>query len=276
MSVTRSAPSSATSSATRSRFHVEGMDCAAEESLVRARLEAVPAVRSIQVDLERREVHVVHEGGAAAVENALAELRLGSRPLGSEAVEGVGQERVSQRGVLRAALAINGVFFLLEAIFGVLARSLGLVADSVDMLADALVYASSLAVVGGAIATQKRIARWSGYGQLTLAGLGFVEVLRRALAPTRPPEDVTMVVVATLALGANVATLALLRRARSGQAHMRASVIFTSNDVILNLGVIAAGVLVAWTGSALPDLMVGALVFAVVARGAVKILSLAG
>jgi len=252
------------------------MDCAAEESLVRARLEAVPAVRSIQVDLERREVHVVHEGGAAAVENALAELRLGSRPLGSEAVEGVGQERVSQRGVLRAALAINGVFFLLEAIFGVLARSLGLVADSVDMLADALVYASSLAVVGGAIATQKRIARWSGYGQLTLAGLGFVEVLRRALAPTRPPEDVTMVVVATLALGANVATLALLRRARSGQAHMRASVIFTSNDVILNLGVIAAGVLVAWTGSALPDLMVGALVFAVVARGAVKILSLAG
>ena len=44
---------------------------------------------------------------------------------------------------------------------------------------------------------------------------------------------------------------------------MQASMIFTSNDVIINSGVIVAGVLVLWTGSRLPDLIVGAIVFIV-------------
>ena len=56
---------------------------------------------------------------------------------------------------------------------------------------------------------------------------------------------------------------------------MQASMIFTSNDVIINLGVIAAGVLVLWLGSAIPDLVVGAIVFVIVTLGAVRILRLA-
>ena len=55
---------------------------------------------------------------------------------------------------------------------------------------------------------------------------------------------------------------------------MRASWIFTTNDVLVNLGVIAAGVLVYLTGSRLPDLVIGALVFALVASGALRILKL--
>lgn len=38
---------------------------------------------------------------------------------------------------------------------------------------------------------------------------------------------------------------------------MKASWIFSANDVLANLGVIVAGVLVAWTGSAYPDLVIG-------------------
>jgi len=129
--------------------------------------------------------------------------------------------------------------------------------------------------VHGAIRTKKRIARLSGYGQLALAALGFVEVLRRATGPGALPDDGTMIVVAALALGALAWTLARLTRTRSGEAHMRASVIFTSNDVIINPGVIAAGVLVGLTGSGIPDLVVGAVVFTVVARGAFRILALA-
>ena len=55
---------------------------------------------------------------------------------------------------------------------------------------------------------------------------------------------------------------------------MQASMIFTSNDVIINSGVIVAGLLVLWTGSRLPDLIVGAIVFIVVVRGALNILKL--
>ena len=53
---------------------------------------------------------------------------------------------------------------------------------------------------------------------------------------------------------------------------MRASWIFSTNDVIANAGVVVAGALVAWTGSALPDLIIGAAIALVVLSGAVRIL----
>ena len=55
---------------------------------------------------------------------------------------------------------------------------------------------------------------------------------------------------------------------------MEASTIFTSNDVVINLGVITAGVLVYLLDSNRPDLVIGIIVFVVVLRGAVKILRL--
>ena len=55
---------------------------------------------------------------------------------------------------------------------------------------------------------------------------------------------------------------------------MRASMIFTSNDIIINLGVIVAGVLVHWLKSGLPDLIIGVIVFLLVIQGAFRILKL--
>lgn len=51
--------------------------------------------------------------------------------------------------------------------------------------------------------------------------------------------------------------------------------IFTSNDVIINLGVILADVLVPWLNSNIPDLIVGSVVFILVIFGVVRILKLA-
>lgn len=50
--------------------------------------------------------------------------------------------------------------------------------------------------------------------------------------------------------------------------------IFTSNDIIVNLGVIVAGGLVFLTDSKYPDLVVGTIVFFLVGQGAFKILKL--
>lgn len=55
---------------------------------------------------------------------------------------------------------------------------------------------------------------------------------------------------------------------------MKASWIFSANAVIANLGVILAGVLVAWTGSRYPDLLIGLVISVVVFNGARRILQL--
>jgi Co/Zn/Cd efflux system component len=108
-----------------------------------------------------------------------------------------------------------------------------------------------------------------------LAVAGSAEVVRRFATGATMPDFGAMIIVAALALTANVVCLWLLRTARSREAHMRASVIFSSNDVVINAGVIVAGILVKLLGSGYPDLVVGTVVFVVVACGAWRILGLA-
>ena len=184
------------------------------------------------------------------------------------------QNDAHQRKVLWTVLAINAAFFIIEITFGLLSRSMGLVADSLDMMADALVYGMSLAVVGAAVARKKRVALWSGCLQLLLAVLGLAEVIRRFIDAELMPDFRAMIGISLLALLANSVCLWLLQRMKSGDAHIRASVIFSANDVIINLGVTVAGLLVWWLDSRIPDLIVGIVVFLIVLRGAIKMLRL--
>jgi len=173
-------------------------------------------------------------------------------------------------------LLINFAFFLLEMTTGLLSKSMGLVADSLDMLADSFVYGISLFAVGGTLILKKRIAKIAGYFQITLAVIGFIEVLRRFFAMERLPDFTTMMVISIFALMANGLCLYLLQKSKSkDEVHMKASMIFTSNDVIINLGVIAAGLSVNWLQSNKPDLIIGAIVFVLVVQGAMRILRLA-
>ena len=90
----------------------------------------------------------------------------------------------------------------------------------------------------------------------------------------RNPLLAEMMAISLLALLANAGGMALIAKHRHGGLHMQASWIFTSTDVFANVGVVLAGLLVAWTGSPLPDLVVGLVIGVVVLLSAVKILRL--
>lgn len=267
----------------KSMFHVADMDCSAEESLVRMQLDGVEGVHSLSFDLDARTVDVYHSGESQQIDDLLSRLDLGSTLKSTEEVdvdeerslhESGGEAHRTQSRLLWTVLAINFGFFLIESIAGFIAGSMGLVADSLDMLADSIVYALSLWAVGAAVMRKKRVATMSGYFQLTLAVIGFAEVIRRFIGLESMPDFGTMIVVSTLALIANSICLYLLHTSRDEEAHMKASMIFTSNDVIINSGVIVAGILVLVTNSRYPDLIVGGLIFIVVLRGALRILKL--
>ena len=187
---------------------------------------------------------------------------------------GCGSEQADklERKTLMALLAINAFMFVTEIILGWLAESAGLIADSLDMLADAAVYGLSLFAVGKGIQMQSKAASISGVLQIIL-GLGvLLEVFRRLLFGSEP-ESLLIMCVGAVALIANVYCLVLISRHRDSGVHMRASWIFSTNDVIANLGVIISGGLVWVFGSRYPDLIVGAIISAVVVRGGLKILN---
>lgn len=260
----------------KSLFEVAQMDCGAEENLVRLQLQNVDTVRNLDFDLPARKVIVYHEGNLDSIKQALYHLNLGSRLLSTEQTEEMDTgDSTMQRNLLWTVLLINFAFFVIEVLFGLISGSMGLVADSLDMLADAIVYGLSLIAVGAALTRQQTIAKLSGYFQLSLAVLGLLEVVRRFIDREMLPDFRTMIVVSLLALVANGVCLYLLQRSKSQEVHMQATMIFTSNDVIINLGVITAGLLVNWLNSGIPDLVIGAIVFIIVTRGAFRILRLA-
>ena len=168
-------------------------------------------------------------------------------------------------------LAINAAMFLAEMTLGIVADSSGLIADSLDMLADAFVYGISLYAVGRAASQKTRAARLSGIFQVVLA-LGMAADVMRRIVFGSEPVSALMMGVGTLALVANVACLMLISKHRSGGVHMRASWIFSTNDVLANLGVIAAGALVWATGLRWFDYAIGLVIFALVLRGGFAIL----
>lgn len=255
-------------------FKITKMDCPSEENLIRMKLKDIPDINRLDFDIPNRKLTVYHSDQLQQIESAISELNLDDKKLSTEeSTESISSEESSQKQLLWSVLAINFAFFIIEMSTGLVSKSMGLVADSLDMLADAFVYGLSLFAVGGTLSRKKNIAILAGYFQITLALIGFVEVIRRFIG-FEVPNFSTMIIVSIFALIANGICLYLLQKSKSKEAHMQASMIFTSNDVIINLGVIVAGILVHILNSNKPDLIIGGIVFVIVVRGALRILKL--
>lgn len=252
------------------------MNCPSEEQLIRMKLDGDNSIKKLEFDIPNRQLVVIHTGETKRIEQSITELNLHSFLIGTKEIGNIPnlQKDISETKLLWIVFAINAGFFVVEIVSGLIANSMGLVADSLDMLADALVYGMSLMVVGSTLRRKKQIARLSGFFQLILALGGLLEVIRRFIGLGETPNYSTMIFISLFALLGNALSLYLLQKKKSSEAHMQASYIFTSNDVIVNIGVILAGIIVYYTSSQLPDLIIGTIVFLIVFRGSFKILKL--
>ncbi len=270
-----------TGDASHSVFAIPGMDCPSEERMIRMALDDIPGIKALSFDLPGRRLQVWHTGEVASITGKLAGLGMGAQLESSADAdqsmmpEDTGPTPEQEAGTLRVLLAINAIMFFIELATGWLAQSTGLIADSLDMFADATVYGLALYAVGRSARMKLRAAHLAGLLQLLLALGVFWDVVQRLLGGSEPDSGL-MIGIAILALVANVYCLWLISAHREGGAHMRASWIFSATDVLANLGVIAAGGLVALTGSPYPDLVIGTLIGLVVLNGARRILSLKG
>lgn len=257
-------------------FEITKMDCPSEENLIRMKLDGISSIVNLDFDIPNRKLIVFHKEGVEKIEKSILELNLGGKRISTEeSDQRKFKENTNQRKLLWTVLGINFAFFLIEITTGIVSKSMGLVADSLDMLADSFVYGISLLAVGGTITKKKRIAKLAGYFQIALAIIGFIEVIRRFFGNELLPNFSTMIIVSIFALLANGLCLYILQKSNNkDEAHMKASMIFTSNDVIINLGVIIAGFLVNWLNSNKPDLIIGTIVFVLVIQGAFRILKL--
>ena len=161
------------------------------------------------------------------------------------------------RRALVVVIAINVVMFIVEIAAGAAAGSKALQADALDFAGDAATYGLSLAVIGASVKTRATaslvkaasLAAFAGFILFT-TGLSFIS--------GEIPNAGIISGVGLLALLANLASVFILLRWRDGDSNVRSVWLCSRNDAIGNLAVIAAGALVAMTGSRFPDLLVAA------------------
>ncbi len=181
------------------------------------------------------------------------------------------KDEKSERRTLIWVLLINFSQALLAGIIGFFAQSTGLLGAGLDNLSDSFVYFASLYAVGRSKTAKSRVAKLSGLLLIALAIGLLVDVVRRFVTGSEP-VGWAMIIVAIINAASNLLCLRLLRSHREEGVHLKASWIFTTNDMIANLGIVLSGIGVMYFQSQLPDLLIGIVVACIVIKGGCKIL----
>lgn len=171
---------------------------------------------------------------------------------------------------LMAVIAINAVMFFVEMSAGLMSGSQALKADALDFAGDTATYGLSLFVIGASLKTRARASLIKG-ASLAAIALTVLTMTGLRVMNGAPPEAGTMGLVGLLALAANLTSVFILLRWRDGDSNVRSVWLCSRNDAIGNVGVIAAGGLVAATGDAWPDLVVAALLASLFLKSAAAI-----
>ncbi len=176
-----------------------------------------------------------------------------------------------ERRVPVIALVLNAAMAVIGGLAGWIGQSTGLLADALDMLADAAAYSIALLAIGRSALFKVRAATLSG-GILLVLGVGVLVEVGRRLIYGADPISGWMIGTAMLSLAVNLTVLRLLAPMKSGEVHLRATWLFTRADVVANLGVILAGLLILWLRVPYPDFVIGTLIGLYVIKEAVEIL----
>ncbi len=176
------------------------------------------------------------------------------------------------KAILWIVILLNAGMFLVEILAGKLAGSQALQADALDFLGDAMTYGISLAVIGMSLRTRSIAALFKG-ASLALMGLWVLGSTLYQMLVLGVPKAEIMGVVGLLALAANLISVLLLLRYKDGDANVRSVWLCSRNDAIGNIAVVLASVVVWFTASAWPDLVVAFIMSALFLRSAQKILT---
>jgi len=182
------------------------------------------------------------------------------------------QHDPAYRRVLLTVVALNLGFGLIELVGGFEADSQALKADSLDFLGDGSISLLGLLALAWSADARARVALSQGLFLGTL-GIGVIVFAIWRAVHTTAPDAKLMGAIGVVALAINLGSALLLSRFREGDANVRAIWLFSRNDALANLSVIVAAGLVAWTGSAWPDLAVAGVIALLFLHSAYEIIT---
>jgi cation diffusion facilitator family transporter len=179
--------------------------------------------------------------------------------------------KIKQSKTLKIVLLINICLFALTATFGLVANSASLLTESLDDLGDAITYALSLYVVYKSDKAKAKVALFKGL--LILVGAFFVlsQVINHVINQNVPVFE-TMGMVAVIALLGNLTCLYLLTKHREQDINMSSVWECSKNDILNNLAVIVAAVIIWISNVGWADVVVGFVLSVLLIKSSIKVI----
>ena len=161
------------------------------------------------------------------------------------------------RRVVASVAVLNLGYFAIEFAVALAIASVSLFADSIDFLEDAAVNFLILVAFGWSARRRARVGMTLA-GLLLVPGIATLWTAWDKLTVPVPPEPVPLSLAGAGALAVNLSCAFMLARYRHHRDSLtRAAFLSARNDALANVAIVAAGLVTAYTLSALPDLIVG-------------------
>lgn len=248
-------------------YRVTGMDCPSCAAKIEKEVRKNAAVQNVKVSIASQIMNlrvVKPEQHLPEIEHAVTELgyRL-ERQSGSEdddlPKDLANHMNPAYKRALWIVVLLNVGYGIVEMAGGFISHSQALKADALDFLGDGLITFLGLAAIGWSLIWRARSALIQGIF-LGALGCGVLAATAYRVLVLQQPEAELMGLFGAVALCVNVGAAFALLPHRSGDSNMRAVWLFSRNDAIGNAAVVAAAVLVAWTDTPWPDLVVAAII----------------
>ncbi len=168
------------------------------------------------------------------------------------------------KSVVATVALLNLGYFGVEAAVAIAIKSVALFADSVDFLEDATINLLVLLAIGWSATQRRRVGLLLAF-LLLIPGLAALwTAAQKLISAPVVPEPTALTVTGLGALCVNALAAYLLARVRHhGGSLTRAAFLSARNDVLANLGIIAAGLATFATGSIWPDILIGVAIMAI-------------
>ncbi|MET4098870.1 Co/Zn/Cd efflux system component [Agrococcus sp. UYP10] len=188
-------------------------------------------------------------------------------------------DRDRVRALRRASLvvaALNLAYCFVEMGVALAIGSVSLLADSADFLEDTAINLLIVIALGWSLGAQAIAGRVMAGIILVPAAVAAWQVVAKASDPT-PPDVPLLVITAGGAAVVNlVSALVLARVRRMSGSLSKAAFLSARNDVIVNVLIIAMGLVTAWTASGWPDIVLGAVITVLAVHAAWEVWEAAG
>ena len=177
------------------------------------------------------------------------------------------------RNALIIAFAINLIMLTTDLTYGLMMNSASLLSDAANNSGDAFILGTSLLVLSSSIIVKNRLALIKGIIMSAFGIWAFYHVYLGLIGESQLSGGV-VTAVGVLSFIGNTSVALIMHRHHHKDINFKSAFICCRNDAIASAGIILAGVLVMFTGSIWPDVIIGAIIASVVFSGGIKIIRL--